>query len=166
MSAARPTGALSRAAGSRAFRWTAVVVCAVLAVYGLVYVDLVLRARSAYLEGEKYMEWHRRPEAKKAFFEARFLGEKEILDRRKAAGELVETEYRQRLELERFRRDEAVAESSLKYAYHWHKTAVELFSPPESRWVRASREKMAEAKELWKRELDGKNIPYEDYMLE
>ena len=129
-------------------------------------VDLLLRARSAYLEGEKYMEWHRHPEAKKAFYEERFRKESERLDREKTAGDLTETEFGQRLELARFRRDEAVAESSLKYAYHWYKTAVELFSPPESRWVRISREKMNETKELWKRELDSENIPYEEYMLE
>ena len=70
------------------------------------------------------------------------------------------------MELERFRRDEAVAESSVKYAYHWYKTAVELFSPPESRWVRLSREKMALTKDLWKQELDRRKIPYEEYMLE
>ena len=57
-------------------------------------------------------------------------------------------------ELAEFRRDEAVEESSLKYAYHWYKTVVELFTPPESRWVRLSRERMAEAKTLWTRELD------------
>ena len=57
-------------------------------------------------------------------------------------------------------------ESSLKYAYVWFQTAVELFSPPESRWVALSREKMVLAKELWKKELDAKKIPYQDYMLE
>jgi hypothetical protein len=32
--------------------------------------------------------------------------------------------------------------------------------------VRLSRARMSEAKELWKAELRGKKIPYEDYMLE
>jgi hypothetical protein len=75
-------------------------------------------------------------------------------------------EARERIEVARLARDEAVAESSLKLAYHWYKTAVELFSPPRSRWVRLSESKMAEAKELWKKELDSKKIPYEEYMLE
>ncbi|MFH2202383.1 MAG: hypothetical protein ABIJ96_04670 [Elusimicrobiota bacterium] len=137
-----------------------------LIVLGLVYVDLVLRARSAYLEGEKYAAWHRQPEMKKAHFEALFRREKEQLEAERAAGKLTEAELQQKLELEKFRRDEAVAESSLKYAYHWYKTAVELFSPPESRWIRLSREKMTATKALWKAELDLKKIPYEDYMLE
>ena len=68
--------------------------------------------------------------------------------------------------LERFRADESVSESSLKYAYHWYKTAVDLFSPPESRWIRLSRRKMDEAKELWKAELRAKKIQFEEYMLE
>jgi hypothetical protein len=140
--------------------------CVVLAVYGMVFADLAFRARSAYLEGEKYMRWHRDPAEKKAFYEAAFQGEKARLEREKAAGRISEAECLQRLELERFRRDESIGESSLKYAYHWYKTAVELFSPPETRWVRLSRARMSEAKELWKAELRGKKIPYEDYMLE
>jgi hypothetical protein len=147
-------------------RWAAAAGACVLFVYALVYADLVLRARSAYLEGEKYMRWQARPDEKKAHFEALFQDEKKALDAGKAAGRLTENEYAQRLELERFRRDESVSESSLKYAYHWYKTAVDLFSPPESRYVRLSRAKMAEAKELWKRELREKKIPFEEYMLE
>lgn len=112
------------------------------------------------------MEWHRNPEAKKTHFEARFQEAKALLDREKEREGLSGGEYAQRLELEQFRRDEVVAESSLKYAYHWYKTVVDLFSPPESRWVRRARSRMAEAKELWKKELEAKNIPYEEYMLE
>jgi len=150
----------------RLLRWAVPALAVLAAVYVLVYADLVLRARSAYLEGEKYMLWQERPEEKKAFYEAEFSREKAGLDREKAEGRLSENEYSQRLELERFRADEAVAESSLKYAYHWYKTAVELFSPPESRWVRLSRSRMGEAKELWKAELRAKKIPFEEYMLE
>ncbi len=137
-----------------------------LIVLGLVYVDLHLRARGAYLEGEKYSEWHRSPEKKKAHFDAMLRKEKRVLDAERDAGRLAEVEYKQKLELEEFRRDDAIAESSLKYAYHWYKTAVELVSPPESRWVRLSREKMATTKTLWKAELDAKKIPYKEYMLE
>ncbi|MFA6030210.1 MAG: hypothetical protein WC969_10175 [Elusimicrobiota bacterium] len=136
------------------------------AVYAMVCADLALRARSAWLEGEKYMEWNARPELKKAFCESEFARAKAGLDAEKAAGRMGEPEYRQRLELERFRADEAVLESSSKLAYHWYKTAVELFSPPESRWVTRSRARMAEAKALWVAELRARKIPFEDYMLE
>ncbi|MFA6092020.1 MAG: hypothetical protein WCU88_05300 [Elusimicrobiota bacterium] len=135
-------------------------------VYGMVYADLVLRARSAFLEGEKYMQWHAHPELKKTHYEAEFSREKARLDAEKAAGRMSEAEHGQRLELERFRCGEAVSESSLKYAYHWYKTAGELFSPPQSRWVLRARARMPEALELWKAELRAKKIPFEDTLLE
>ena len=122
----------------------------------------MLRARSAYLEGEKYLEWDRRPELKKAHFDAELQRREESLRREKLAPEELE----QRLILARFERDQRVAESSLKYATVWFQTAVELFSPPESRWVALSRQKMAQTKELWKKELDAKGVKYQDYMLE
>ncbi|MBI3552311.1 MAG: hypothetical protein HY077_07315 [Elusimicrobia bacterium] len=143
----------------------AVLACAA-AVYAMAAVDLVLRARSAYLEGMKYLEWEKDPPKKKAFFDSA-LGRKEAtLKGELVKGSLNQAEYDERLELARFERDQRVAESSLKYAYVWFQTAVELFSPPESRWVALSRAKMAETKELWKRELQAKHIPYKDYMLE
>jgi len=138
----------------------------IVAVYALVYIDLVLRARTAYQEGEKYMAWHEDPSAKKAFFQTRYEAEVKELEAEKKAGDMPEAEFEQRVELAAFRRDEAAAESSLKYAYHWYKTAAELFSPPESRWVGLAREKVPVAKQMWKRELDSRKIPYEEYMLE
>jgi hypothetical protein len=142
------------------------VLACVLAVYGMVYADVWLRARSAYLEGEKYLEWNRRPELKAAYLD-RVLAEKQArLQGDRAAGRITAPELAERLALARFERDEVVKESSLKYAYVWFQTAVELFSPPESRWVIRSRRQMAVAKELWKKELDAKKIPYQDYMLE
>ena len=138
----------------------------VAAVYGMVYADVWLRARSAYLEGEKYLEWDRRPELKAADLD-RMLAEKGArLQAERTAGRITAAELEQRLSLARFERDEAMKESSLKYAYVWFQTAVELFSPPESRWVILSRQKMPVAKELWKKELTAKKIPYQDYMLE
>jgi hypothetical protein len=143
----------------------AVLAC-VLAVYGMVYADVCLRARSAYLEGEKYLEWDRHPELKAAYLD-RVLAEKQArLQGDRTAGRITAAELDERLALARFERDESMKESSLKYAYVWFQTAVELFSPPESRWVVRSRQQMTVAKELWKKELDAKKIPYQDYMLE
>ena len=143
----------------------AVLGCAA-AVYALAYVDLVLRARSAYLEGVKYLEWENDPARKKAFFDGRLAGQEQKLKADAAAGKVSAAELDERLELARFERDQRVAESNFKYAYVWFQTAVELFSPPESRWVALSRGKMVQAKELWKKELEAKRIPYKDYMLE
>lgn len=139
----------------------AVVGCAVF-VLAAVYLDLVLRARSAYLEGEKYMEWAAKPELKKAALEAELAAREKAL----RASKLPAPQLEQRLALARFEHEERLKESSVKYAYVWYQTAVELFSPPESKWVRLSREKLPVAKELWKKELDAAKIPYKDYMLE
>lgn len=131
-----------------------------------VYTDLWFRARTATLTGDRYMSWVKDPAAKKAWFDAELSKEKAALDAELAAARMDAPEHAQRVALAEFRRDEAVAESSLKLAYHWYKTCVELFSPPETKYVRLARERMAEAKRLWKAELDAAKIPYEDYMLE
>lgn len=135
-------------------------------IYAAAYADLVLRARSAYLEGEKYLEWDRKPELKKAALDAELADAEARIKARAADEKLSPALLEQRLRLARFERDERFKESSVKYAYVWFQTAAELFSPPESKWVRLSREKMVLAKELWKKELDAKKIPYQDYMLE
>lgn len=147
-------------------RRAAWVLGAAAAFYGAVYADLWLRARTAVLTGDRYMAWTKDPAAKKAWFDAELAAEKASLDAGLKAGTMGAPEHAQRVALAEFRRDEAVAESSLKLAYHWYKTAVELFGPPETRWVRAAREKMPEAKALWKAELDAAKVPYEEYMLE
>ncbi len=143
----------------------AVVACAA-AVYAMAYADLVLRARSAYLEGEKYLEWNAHPELKRAYYD-KLLAEKEArLNADFKEGKLTQPELDERLDLARFEHDERIKESSLKYAYVWFQTAVELFSPPESKWVVLSRQKMASTKELWKKELDAQHVRYEEYMFE
>ena len=134
--------------------------------YGVAYADLVLRARSAYLEGEKYMAWNDRPELKKTALDAELAVREKQLRDEAVSEKWGQDELDQRLSLARFQRDERMKESSLKYAYVWYKTATELFTPPESRWVVLCRAKAPVAKELWKKELDAQKIPYKDYMLE
>lgn len=134
--------------------------------YATVAADVVWRARGAYLEGEKYWRWHENPAEKEAYFKAEFEKAKSGLDREKRDGKVDSDEYDRRLEILEFDRDRRLRESSIKYAYVWYQTAYELFSPPESRWVRLSREKAPLAKEKWKDELRARKIPFEDYMLE
>ncbi|MBI4678392.1 MAG: hypothetical protein HY748_12500 [Elusimicrobia bacterium] len=136
------------------------------AVYAAAAADLWLRARSAYLEGEKHLDWHRGPHLKAAHFDEVFSGKAAVLRGEREAGSLTDAAYEAKLKLLKLERDRAVEESSLKYAHAWFQTAVELFSPPESRWVKLSRLKMAETRELWKAELRAKKIPFQDYMLE
>ena len=135
-------------------------------VYAAACVDVVLRARSAYGEGEKWLSWSEHPDLKKAHFDADFAARRRDLERERDSGRLAPAEFQKKLALAAFERDQAVEESSLKYAYVWFQTAAELFTPPESRWTAMSREKMKTTRELWKKELDAKKIPYQDYMLE
>ncbi|MCX5796634.1 MAG: hypothetical protein NTY77_14165 [Elusimicrobia bacterium] len=152
--------------GSELRRRLLTLLTCVLAVYGMAYADVWLRARSAYLEGEKYLEWDRRPELKAAHLD-RMLAERQArLQGERQVGRITPAELDARLALARFERDEAMKESSLKYAYVWFRTGVELFSPPESRWVIRCRRQMAAAKELWRKELDAKKISHQDHMLE
>lgn len=135
-------------------------------VYIMIYVDVIMRAREAYCEGEKYWSWHFHPEEKRTYLELDLAKEINAVEKKFTRGKIDKTQYEQEIHIAQFNFKEALEESSIKYAYVWYQTAVELFSPPESKWVKLSREKMKEAKEMWKQELKEKNIPFEDYMLE
>jgi hypothetical protein len=124
------------------------------------------RAREAFREAERYERWAQDPEEKTRHYEAKFLKEKARLDGQREKGKLSAEDYDQDLEVLKFDRDQAVQESSVKYAYQWYKDVYELFSPPESRWVRAARLRAPAAKERWRDELRAKNIPFEEYMLD
>lgn len=138
----------------------------VAAMYGMVYVDVVMRAKEAYQEGEKYWAWTDHPEQRAQFLDAQLAADKAKLDDRLAKGKISKDDYDRELELLQFDHDQARKESTVKYAYVWYQTAVDLFSPPESKWVKLSREKMPLAKERWKAELQAKHIPFEDYMID
>ena len=125
-----------------------------------------MRARSAYLEGEKYWSWYENPPEKEKALNAEFEKKKIELDAKLSKSKISKDEYGQNLEIIKFNRDQKMKESSIKYAYIWYQTVVELFQPPESKWVKLSREKMPKAKELWKQELRARNVHFEDYMLE
>jgi hypothetical protein len=135
-------------------------------VYVSARVDLYLRARSAYLQGEKYLDWNAHPERKAAFFDAKLAARRAALDRELADGRLTQAEHDEKLALARFARDQAVSESSLKYAYVWFQSAAELFSPPDDRWTIRAREQMKATRALWKKQLDAEHVPYKDYMLQ
>ena len=148
------------------FRVTLKVVACVAAVYAMVCVDVVLRARSAYLEGEKYWSWNLDPALKEQSLKAEFDKSKAGIDSKKASGKLSAEEYDRKLNTIQFEYDRHREDSSIKYAYIWYQTAIELFTPPESKWVKLSREKMPKAKELWRQELKAKHIQFEEYMLD
>jgi len=134
--------------------------------YGMVYVDVIWRARESWLEGEKYWRWADHPKERAAFLEAQLTQNRALLDKKRAASQTTPEDYARDVELLEFSHQQALKESSIKYAYIWYQTAAELFSPPESKWVRLSREKMPLAKERWRAELRAQKIPFEEYMLD
>ncbi|HVA65949.1 MAG TPA: hypothetical protein VNK24_03370 [Elusimicrobiota bacterium] len=151
---------------SRPLRAAAAALLCLAAVYALVRVDLDLRARAAYQEGEKYLLWAQNPALKKSYYDGELARQEAALQKQYRAGSLGADELKQKMELAQIRRDQAVAESSLKYAYVWFETGAELFSPPENRWTKLCRREMPKAKALWEKQLQAEKIPYKDYMLE
>ena len=150
-------------------KWVKVLITAaacVMAVYTLVYVDVILRARSACLEGDKYWSWYENPKLKEAAVSDWYNLEKQKLDSSLSKNKINKDDYDRQVEILGFTKEQKLKESSIKYAYIWYQTVVELFTPPESKWVKIAREQMPKAKELWKQELRSKNIPFEEYMLE
>ncbi len=147
-------------------RITIATIATIIAVYAIIYIDVVSRARHAYLEGEKYMQWHENPSLKKDFYDKKLAARKEELKKQLEKGKITQREYEIQAEIAEVGIKRELEESSVKYAYVWYKTAVELFSPPESKWVQLSRQKMPIAKELWKEELRKKKIPFQEWMLD
>src|SRR5258706_15258322 len=113
----------------------------------------MLRAKGSYAEAEKYMEWHENPQSKRATLETEFQKEKEKLERNFSQKKISQEEYAEELKTLEFDKNYQLEESSLKYAYQWYKDTYELFSPPESKWVKMAKIKAPQALELWKQEL-------------
>jgi hypothetical protein len=134
--------------------------------YAMVYIDVVSRAKEAYMEGEKYWNWTDHPEQRTEFLDKQLVSDKADLQARLSKGKLSQDEFDREMQLLQFDHEQQLKESSIKYAYIWYQTAVDLFSPPNSKWVQLAREKMPQAKERWKAELRAKKIPFEDYMID
>src|SRR5215467_5917573 len=134
--------------------------------YGMIYADVVMRAKESYQEGEKYWRWSEHPEERAQYLDEKFRTDKTVLDTRQIQGRISKEDYDRDLELLQFDHAQALKESTIKYAYLWYQTTVDLFSPPESQWVRMAREKLPQAKQRWEAELRAKKIPFENYMIQ
>ena len=144
-------------------RRLALVFAAAALLAGLVWGDLAFRARRAYLEGEKYMDWHAHPERQRAYWDSWLSAEEARWSRVAAAGRIGAEEARQRAALARAERDERVAESPLKYAVRWYETGADLFSTPPNPWTAPTRARLDEARGLWHAELAASGLKPEDY---
>jgi len=134
--------------------------------YLMIYLDVWLRARHSYLEGEKYLYWYEHPEAKITALKEKYEKEKKKLDEKLSKMKISREDYDREIEILNFNQEREMEENPIKYAYVWFQTTVELFSPPESKWVKLARKKLPIAKSLWQKELESKGIKVEPYMLE
>ena len=108
------------------------------------YVDVTLRARSAYLEGEKYLEWHSSPAAKKKALDLWVEKSKsKILASDEKEKELLEESLRMQYKIK-------MEDNDAKNAYYWFKTVIECFQPPRSVYVKRAENKITQARKLWK----------------
>lgn len=90
--------------------------------YFMARYEVVKRAHREYTEGEKFLGFERNPDSKKLYYDNK-LRKKEI----------TEIEYQMLME-----------DSALKNAYVQYQTVVDLFTPPESEWVKKSRQRLTE----------------------
>ncbi len=140
--------------------------CAVTFIISAAYLDLMFRAKSAYLEGEKYMAWSKNPVLKKDFLDKIFSAKLQALAAERAANRITEDDFEDKKDSLLAEKDFKTVESSAKYAYVWYKTAGTYFSPPVTRWTRLARQKAPEALALWKAELKAGKTEFKDYQIE
>jgi|DewCreStandDraft_4_1066084.scaffolds.fasta_scaffold03128_20 hypothetical protein len=89
--------------------------------------EVIKRAKREYLEGEKFLSFYKNPDLKKQYYDEK-LRKKEI----------SEPEYEMLME-----------DNDLKNAYVQYETVVDLFTPPESKWVKLSRQRLNEITPLY-----------------
>ena len=99
-----------------------IVLCTLIIAFLMVRFELVKRAKREFNEGERYLSFYRNPDLKKQFYDEK-LKKKEI----------TETEYELLME-----------DNALKNAYVQYSTVTDLFTPPESKWVKLSRQRLSE----------------------
>jgi len=106
------------------------------------YVDVTLRARSAYLEGIKYLKWHSDPGVKKKALDLwieRAESKIPSSDEKDLLRESLKTQYEIKMK-----------DNDAKNAYYWFKTVIETFQPPRSVYVKRAEKQIIIAEKLWK----------------
>ncbi|PIU18937.1 MAG: hypothetical protein COT16_00590 [Elusimicrobia bacterium CG08_land_8_20_14_0_20_44_26] len=111
----------------------------------IVYVDVTMRARSSYLKGLRYLDWHKDPQLKKEYLDGWLkkaaAGVKVKNDEeKKLLFTSIDMQYKMQME-----------DNDAKNAYFWFKTTIECFKPPRSKYVRLAEEKIVQAEKLWKK---------------
>jgi len=106
---------------------TGIIILTLIIAYFMARYEVVRRAKREYLEGEKFLSFYKNPELKKQYYDEK-LRKKEI----------SQEEYEMLME-----------DNALKNAYVQYQTVIDLFTPPESKWVKLSRERLKEIEPLY-----------------
>jgi len=114
--------------------------------------DLALRTRSAYLEGEKYAAWAGDTAMKVRAIDTEFAPRLKALENDLAAGRLDKSDFDDKTNLLLAEKKFRTGESAAKYAYIWYRTAAEDFSPPVTRHTLLARRKLPAALAAWEKE--------------
>lgn len=99
-----------------------IIILTIAVAFVMVNLEVVRRAKREYKEGEKFLEFHKNP-AKKTEYYNKMLSDKKI----------TQEQYEMLME-----------DNALKNAYVQYTTVIDLFTPPESKWVKMSRERLKE----------------------
>ena len=110
----------------------------------IVYVDVTMRARSSYLKGLRYLDWHKHSQLKKEYLDGWLKKAKAGVkvksdEEKKLLFTSIDMQYEMQLQ-----------DNDAKNAYFWFKTTIECFKPPRSKYVRLAEEKIIQAEKLWK----------------
>jgi hypothetical protein len=106
---------------------TGIIILTLIIAYFMARYEVVRRAKREYLEGEKFLSFYKNPELKKQYYDEK-LRKKEI----------SQEEYEMLME-----------DNALKNAYVQYQTVIDLFTPPESKWVKLSHERLKEIEPLY-----------------
>ncbi|MFH1282217.1 MAG: hypothetical protein ABII27_00955 [bacterium] len=90
-----------------------VVLGCIIALYTMIYIDVVSRAKEAYMQGEKYWSWSENPQEKKAFLEKELNRRLEELKIKLDKNKLTMEQYENQVDIAKFDYDRNMEESSI-----------------------------------------------------
>jgi len=99
-----------------------IIFAALLIAMFMIAFDITKRAEHEFKEGEKFYTFYKAPDIKKQYYNDQLINKK-----------ITEAEYEMYME-----------DNALKNAYVEYQTVIDLFTPPESKWVKLSRARLQE----------------------
>lgn len=135
-------------------------------VYGAVFLETGSRARSSYLEAERFRHWFQNPSDRDRDLEAEYVKANERLAVRQGKGELSAEDLRLEQDILEARFSMRRAESAAKRAYFSYRDVYRLSSPLETGLARRARLLAPAAKQAWREDMDRRGLPVSDVMFD